>query len=144
MKQSFVEYSMSNYPHFSFHYLLNFRGDRRNNLEKIICIGCLLAFIFIGCGHNSSSEKNKDLTGYKIDYIVSSKDGKKVYQVNGHDYLSLIRLRGRSPNAKYDSYYVVLTNNEELSFEAVDLRFWSSDLTSEADFVIVESGMIKE
>ena len=85
--------------------------------------------MLMGCGHIDSSENNKDLTGYKIDYMISSKDGQNIYQVNGQDYPFLIRLTGRSENAKYDSYYVV---------------FWGSYMTSTEDFVIVEYGLIDE
>lgn len=98
----------------------------------------------MGCGHIDSSDNNKDLMGYKIDYKVSSEDGQNIYRVNGQDYPFLIRLTGRSENAKYDSYYVVLTNNDELSFEDVDVKFWGSSLTLTEDFVIVEYGLINE
>lgn len=109
-----------------------------------MCFFCLLTLIPMGCGHIDSSENNKDLTGYKIDYMISSKDGQNIYQVNGQDYPFLIRLTGRSENAKYDSYYVVLTSNADLSFKDVDAKFWGSYMTSTEDFVIVEYGLIDE
>ena len=71
-----------------------------------------------GCGYSNSNENNKDLTGYKIDYktnrVDSSETGENIYEVNGQNYSFLIRLTGRSNNAKHDSYYVVLTNNSDV------------------------------
>lgn len=40
----------------------------------------------------------------------------------------------RSENAKYDSYYVVLTSNANLSFEDVDRGFWGSYFTLEGGY----------
>lgn len=49
----------------------------------------------------------------------------------------------RSENAKYDSYYVVLTSNANLSFEDVDRGFGGSYLTSQkGGGIIVEYGLI--
>ena len=56
----------------------------------------------------------------------------------------LLRLTGRSANAAYDSYYIVLTSNTELSFKEVDAKFWGSHLTPTEDFVIVEYGLVYE
>lgn len=98
----------------------------------------------MGCGQIDSSENNKEMIGYKLDYNVSSEDGQNIYRLNGHEYPFLIRLTGRSENAKYDSYYVVLTSNADLSFEDVDVEFWGSYLSSTRDFVIVEYGLINE
>lgn len=47
----------------------------------------------------------------------------------------------RSENAKYDSYYVVLTSNANLSFEDVDRGFGGSYFTLEGG-IIVEYGLI--
>lgn len=105
---------------------------------------CLLALILTGCGNIDSSENNKDLLGYKLDYNVSSEDGQNIYQVNGCEYPFLIRLTGRSENAKYDSYYMILTNDADLSFEDVDVEFWGSYSSLTKDFVIVEYGLINE
>lgn len=126
-----------------------FTGDYDNRfgfMQKILCILCLLTLTLTGCGYGNSNENNKDMTGYKIDYktnrVDSGETGENIYEVNGQNYSFLIRLTGRSENAKYDSYYVVLTNNSDLSFEDVDIKFWGSHLTSEEDFVIVEYGLI--
>ena len=48
----------------------------------------------------------------------------------------------RSENAKYDSYYVVLTSNANVSFEDVDRGFGGSYLTSQRGVIIVEYGLI--
>ncbi|MGN1185231.1 MAG: hypothetical protein ACI4R7_08375 [Oliverpabstia sp.] len=48
----------------------------------------------------------------------------------------------RSENAKYDSYYVVLTSNANLSFEDVDRGFGGSYLISQRGVIIVEYGLI--
>lgn len=109
-----------------------------------MCFLGLLSLILTGCGHSDSSENNKDLTGYKIDYVVLNEDEETIYRVNGQDYPFLMRLTGKSENAKYDSYYVVLTSNNDLSFEDVDVKFWGSYLGTAEDFVIVEYGLINE
>ena len=52
-----------------------------------------------------------------------------VYVVNGNrvfDYK--IELTGHMPNAKYDTKYVVLTNNPDISFEEVSRSQYSSNL----------------
>ena len=41
-------------------------------------------------------------------------------------------LSGRTPNAAYDTKYIVLTNNEDITFEQVDRSFYSSN---SADFL---------
>lgn len=104
----------------------------------------LTALILTGCGNVNIDEKNEDLIGYKLSYEISDKEGEVMYQVNGYEYSFLKRLTGRSQNAKFDSYYVVLTSDDNLTFEDVDRRFWSSYLASASDFVIVEYGLISE
>ena len=44
-----------------------------------------------------------------------------------HKYKYILDLRGRTPNAVKDSRYVVLTDDETLTFEDVSLTFYSSN-----------------
>ena len=120
-----------------------FQG-RRDRVEKNKLFFCLLPFVLAGCAHIDPDMNNKDLTGYQIDYDISNESGQNVYHVNGQEYPLLLRLTGRSANAAYDSYYIVLTSNTELSFKEVDAKFWGSHLTPTEDFVIVEYGLVYE
>ena len=117
-----------------------FQG-RSNHVEKKV-VFCLLPFMLAGCAHIDPDLNNKDLTGYQIDYDISNESGQNVYHVNGQEYPLLLRLTGRSANAAYDSYYIVLTSNTELSFKEVDAKFWGSHLTPTEDFVSVEYGLV--
>lgn len=108
---------------------------REMSFKKYIFLLATL-IIFTGC------VKSNDSIGYKLEYEFLETEGK--YSINGVEYNFVKRVSGRSKNAKYDSYYVVLTNNDDLTFEAADSRFWGSSLSSDSDFVIVECGLIEE
>ena len=112
------------------------------NIQKLCghCIVFLLVLItVIACSNNESNEKSEDLTGYKIEYEVL---GENAYKVNEQEYLFQKRVSGRSENAMYDSYYIVLSNNSDLTFEEIDERFWGSNLSLDEEFIIVEYGLI--
>ena len=65
--------------------------------------------------------------GIEYEYIDGSYvvDGDMVYAYKKE-------LSGRTPNAAYDTKYIVLTNNETITFEQVDRSFYSSN---SADFL---------
>lgn len=65
--------------------------------------------------------------GVKYEYA----DG--VYVVEGDMVFAYKKeLSGRTPNAAYDTKYIVLTNNDDITFEQVDRSFYSSN---SADFL---------
>lgn len=65
--------------------------------------------------------------GIKYEYV----DG--AYVVDGDMVFAYKKaLSGRTPNAAYDTKYIVLTNNEDITFEQVDRSFYSSN---SADFL---------
>lgn len=110
-------------------------------MKKTVKFACLLtALILTGCGNTAANEKSEDLIGYKLEYEILDKDGETIYRMNDHEYSFSKKLTGRSPNAVSDSYYVVLTNDDDLTYEDVDKRFWSSYSHSDDDFIIVEWG----
>lgn len=74
------------------------------------------------------------------DYIEKEENGITRYQVGENSFDYRIKVTGRSNNAAEDSYYIVLTNDETITFQMVDERFWSSETPKEEDFVIVEFG----
>lgn len=59
------------------------------------------------------------------------------------NYKYRVKLTGKSNNAKCKSYYTVLTNDESLTFETVDRKFWSSSIEDKNDFCIVEHGVLE-
>lgn len=92
----------------------------------------------------SINDEDKDLIGYKLEYESLEVDGVKKYRINGDEYPFVKRVSGRSENAKYNSYYVVLTSDAHLTFEDVDSQFWGSNLSSDIEFIIVEYGLVGE
>ena len=91
----------------------------------------------------NSSEKSMAIL---CDY---SFDG-ELYHLDGKTYHNKLSVQGRSPNAKRDSCYVVLTNRASIAFNVVDKAFWSSNKPetwqdfayAQQDFVIVEYGTV--
>lgn len=89
----------------------------------------ILCFVFlVGC-----NEKETDNA-----YVgpITATETEKEYQVNedgtwsyaGVNYKYCLELTGRSPNAAKDSYFKVLTNNKDLTFEIVSLSLYSSNM----------------
>jgi ssDNA-binding replication factor A large subunit len=74
------------------------------------------------------------------EYTEKIENGITRYQVGENSFDYRIKVTGRSNNAAEDSYYIVLTNDETITFQMVDERFWSSETPKEEDFVIVEFG----
>jgi hypothetical protein len=78
------------------------------------------------------------------DYIEKEENGITRYQVGENSFNYRIKVTGRSNNARDESYYIVLTNDETITFQTVDERFWSSEIPKGNDFVIVEFGVLAE
>ncbi len=96
-------------------------------MKKIIILSCLFAVMIIGCGKSDvakiyeKSEQNGILDSY-----CQMKDG--TWKQGDNTYKFRLELTGRLPNAKFDTFYVVLTNNSDLSFEDVSKSLYSSSI----------------
>ena len=109
-------------------------------MKKILMVLVLSTVLFTGC-------KKSDIAK---TYIQDEKDGILItyYEMNDgtwkcedRTYQFRLELDGRMPNAETDSYYIVLTDNENLTFEEVSKSLYSSlleDIKVMEDFIIVE------
>lgn len=76
---------------------------------------------------------------YGMSMYTQSSDG--YWSENNQKYKYKVELTGTLPNAKRESTYIVLTNNEHLTFEDVSKCFYSSnsdDFLDPSETVIVE------
>jgi len=102
-----------------------------------------IIIIIIAYGVISSKTENKQM-GYSVEYLEKIDNGIKSYEIEENIYKYLITLSGRSNNATYDIYYVVLTNNENISFKTVNERFYGSNMMQWDNFYIVEFGFLDD
>lgn len=112
-------------------------------ITLFLVLGIMLGISGCRVQNNSTIPQNEGDTEYKLDYETIEKDGTTYYRSGGKEYLFLQTVTGKSPNAKKESYYVILCNNQETTFENVDESFWGSDLNKDVDFVIVEYGLVE-
>lgn len=105
--------------------------------KKLFAIGILSLSLIMGCGKN----------GVATSYNISEQDGviKTYYEMNDGTwkcgnitYKYRLELTGRIPNAVQDSDYVILTNNDELTFTDV----WKSQYSSSLDDTKIMEGSI--
>ncbi|SFQ22733.1 Signal transducer regulating beta-lactamase production, contains metallopeptidase domain [Butyrivibrio proteoclasticus] len=76
---------------------------------------------------NTNTDESVENLGIEYEYVGGS------YVVEGDMVFAYKKeLSGRTPNAAYDTKYIVLTNNEDITFEQVDRSFYSSN---SADFL---------
>lgn len=109
--------------------------------------GIIIVFLIIiltACRKEEAVVETEKLIGYQIEYQVIDKENNSVYEVGGKEYNYLQTLEGRSQNAAYECYYIVVTNQENITFEDVDRRFFGSEYSLSKDFCIIEYGLIKE
>ena len=78
----------------------------------VLLISMLLFVPFIGCSKDVAVKKTFN-EGIKTYYEMS--DG--TWKCDDHSYKYRLEIRGRMPNAAKDSYFVYLSNTEEISFE---------------------------
>ena len=84
------------------------------------------------------NNEGNDASIMQMDNVIY--DGEN-YVFDGTVYNFRIQVQGRSNNAKCDSYYVILTNNENISFSEVDKAFWSSKMpNTKREFAIIGYG----
>lgn len=108
--------------------------------KKFLIAIALFCVLFAGC---SKVEVSKTYEQSESDGIVTtySKLSNGTWQCNDTTYQYRLELCGRMPNATVDSYYVVLTDDADLTFETVSSALYSSwydQSQHTADYVIVE------
>ena len=109
-------------------------------MRKIIMSLALCALLFTGRGKSAiantyePSEQDGRLKTY-----YEMKDG--TWQCEDTTYQFRLKLDGRMPNSELDSCFVVLTNNENLTFEEVSKSLYSSSFE---DIKVMEGSLIVE
>lgn len=99
--------------------------------KKLFAILAACLMFFVGCGENeivNTYEQSEDSGVMKTYYEM--KDG--TWKCDDTIYKYRLELNGRMPNAEKDSCFVVLTDDNSLSFEAVSKSLYSS-LLKDAD-----------
>ena len=109
-------------------------------MRKILVALVFCVLVVTGCGksdiaktYNQSEKDGILMTYYEMN------DG--TWQCDDISYQFRLELDGRMPNAEADSYYVVLTDNENLTFEDVSKSLYGSLLE---DSKIMEGSIIVE
>jgi len=114
-------------------------------VDKNISVIVIIAMFFLTACMNSKDDYDYNSNVqpiYTVDYIEEDIENVLTYIINGERYKNLVTVYGRSNNARCDSYYKVLTNDEDITFEKADKRFFGSYLPLIEDFRIVEYGLI--
>lgn len=108
--------------------------------KKRLAILVICFMLFTGCGKNNVTKTyNQSEQDGVVKTYYEMNDG--TWKCNDTIYQYRLELDGRMPNAVKDSYYVVLTDDETLSFEAVSKSLYSSlmkDIDVMKGSVIVE------
>ena len=109
-------------------------------MKKIVTALVLYTLLVTGCGKSDISKtyKQSEQDGILITYYKMN-DG--TWKCEDTIYPFRLELDGRMPNVEADSYYVVLTDNEKLTFEDVSKSLYSSSFE---DIKIMESSIIVE
>lgn len=94
-------------------------------MRKIIVMIGILTVLLVGCSKNDVAKvyKISERDGIVATYYEMN-DG--TWQCDDKTYQYRLELVGRMPNAESDSCYVVLTDNENLTFEDVSKSHYSS------------------
>ena len=108
-------------------------------MKKLIAMIGLLTVLLAGCGKNDIAKvyEKSESDGIVATYYEMN-DG--TWQCD-NIYQFRLELAGRMPNAKSGSSYVVLTDNENLTFEDVAKSLYSSSLE---DSKIMDGSIIVE
>lgn len=87
-------------------------------MKKMLIIIGILAVLLVGCEKTDIAQTYKKSENDGIYYTYyKMKDG--TWKCDDKTYQYRLELTGRLPNAVTDSCYVVLTDNENLTFEDV-------------------------
>ena len=106
-------------------------------MKKMLIITGLLTVLLIGCGktHITKTYEKSESDGILATYYEMN-DG--TWKCGNITYKYRLELTGRIPNAVQDSDYVILTNNDELTFTDV----WKSQYSSSLDDTKIMEGSI--
>lgn len=109
-------------------------------MKKLVTTMLLCVLLCTGCGKSDIAKtyKPSEQNGIMKTYY-KMKNG--TWQCEDTTYQFRLELDGRMPNAEIDSCYVVLTDNESLTFEDVSKSLYSS---SYSDIKIMEGSAIVE
>ena len=109
-------------------------------MKRLIAMIGLLTVLFAGCGKNDIAKvyEKSESDGIVATYYEMNNG---TWQCDDNTYQFRLELAVRMPNAKSDSSYVVLTDNENLTFEDVSKSLYSSSLE---DSKIMDGSMIVE
>ncbi len=109
-------------------------------MKKLLTAVVFCTVLFVGCGKNETTKT----------YEQSEKDGvvKTYYEMDDGTwkcddvtYQHRLELSGKMPNAAKDSRFVVLTDQEGLTFEEVSKSLYSSSMK---DVRVMEGSVIVE
>lgn len=109
-------------------------------MKKILIALGICSALLVGCSKNeiakihNESEKNGVVRTY-----YEMNDG--TWECDDISYQFRLELRGKMPNAADESYYVVLTDNDKLTFEDVSKSQYSSSIV---DSKLLENSVIVE
>ena len=94
-------------------------------MKKILIALVICTLLLAGCGKNYIAKvyEKSESDGIVVTYYEMN-DG--TWQCEDNTYQFRLELVGRMPNAESDSSYVVLTDNENLTFENVSKSLYSS------------------
>ena len=77
------------------------------------------------CGtENYIADETIEHLEYIDNYIKVENNGTITYLADSREYSCRITVTGRSNNAVNDSYYIVLTNDDSISFTEVPIFYW--------------------
>lgn len=109
-------------------------------MKRALTVFGILAVLLAGCGKADTVKtyEKSENDGILVTYC-ETEDG--TWECNDTVYQFRLELSGRMPNAESDSYYVVLTNHEDLTFEDVSKSLYSSLLE---DCEIMRDSIIAE
>lgn len=109
-------------------------------MKRVLALFGILAVLLVGCGKNNIAKTYKKSADNGILVTYSERtDG--TWEYDGEVFQFRTELKGRMPNAESDSYFVVLTNDKDITFEDVSKSLYSSllkDAYAMQDSVIVE------
>ncbi|MCX4380094.1 MAG: hypothetical protein OSJ61_28740 [Lachnospiraceae bacterium] len=109
-------------------------------MKRTLIMIVLLLVLLIGCG---KTDITKTYEKSENDGIIATyyEMNNGTWKCDDRTYQFRLELTGRMPNAESDSYYVVLTDNENLTFEDVSKSLFGSLLE---DSKIMEGSIIVE
>lgn len=96
-------------------------------IKKLFIVIALLSVLLMGCGNAEVAKtyEESDTDGILVTYSELN-DG--TWQCDDTVYQYRLELTGTLPNATSEIYYVVLTDNANLTFDEVSTSLYSSNL----------------